>query len=617
VTATSRVPLALWMSALLGACLPDFPVRRFPSDPTDDWDGDGEDEVHGDCDDRDPAISTAAAERCDEVDNDCDDRVDDADDDVEPSTQVLWFADADGDHWGDSSRAGRSCAPPSMALVAEAAGDCDDTDPEVHPEAEERCGNGLDDDCDGGPGDCGWEQEETLESATLSLVGSESGQLVGDGLESLGDIDGDGRNDVLIGAVGASGVGGEADAGGVWLVTGAELQAMAEASTGEAVGGARLLDEAAGLSLRGTAENGLFGIAATRTDRALGEPGFAVGARCEYPCPLEGGRVYLFGGLTPGAHTAEEAEVELAAAAIGDLLGVVLSTLGGDLVAPAPGHADAAGRVYLVREPPSGTHALDPLPDCVVSTVDGVTEGDYFGEALSGLADLDGDGVADLVVGAPAEHVGGETLGGLHVFLGPLAGSVRADDADHIVIGPGADSLFGRSFSVGDDLDQDGIPDLVVAAEEAAPHGEGEGVVYLLDGGSLGTGPTAVEAITSGRIEGGARDPAVGRSVATLDFNGDGAPDIAVGSTRSGEGRGVVATFNGPFSAGGWTLTTTDADQRFSGLEPEDRLGRSILGAGDINLDGLDDLLLGAPEKIGVTPSGAGAVYLFPGAEGI
>ncbi len=103
-----------------------------------DADGDGYDESI-DCDDEDASIHPGADEQCDGLDNDCDG-------DIDEEGGSLWYADGDGDGYGDPEDAVTACEAPS-GFVGDSS-DCDDGDPEVHPDAPERC-DGLDNDCDG------------------------------------------------------------------------------------------------------------------------------------------------------------------------------------------------------------------------------------------------------------------------------------------------------------------------------------------------------------------------------------------------------------------------------------------------------------------------------------
>ncbi len=98
----------------------------------------------GDCNDSDAAINPAATELCNGVDDDCDGLTDD--DDPDATDPVDWYADADGDGYGDAGTSTVSCNAPSGYVLD--ATDCDDGDASVNPGASERC-NGVDDDCDG------------------------------------------------------------------------------------------------------------------------------------------------------------------------------------------------------------------------------------------------------------------------------------------------------------------------------------------------------------------------------------------------------------------------------------------------------------------------------------
>ncbi|MCB9742284.1 MAG: putative metal-binding motif-containing protein [Alphaproteobacteria bacterium] len=99
-----------------------------------------------DCDDSEAAVNPGATEVCNDVDDDCDGLTDDADDSLDASSASDWYADADGDGYGDPDAVSRSCDPPSGSVADDS--DCDDGEAAVNPGATEVC-NDVDDDCDG------------------------------------------------------------------------------------------------------------------------------------------------------------------------------------------------------------------------------------------------------------------------------------------------------------------------------------------------------------------------------------------------------------------------------------------------------------------------------------
>ncbi len=110
------------------------------SPPAVDEDGDGYSVEDGDCDDLDEAVHPDAEESCNGLDDDCDGSIDE-----DAADAAWWYADSDGDGYGDPDQGVQACEAPEGFV--DNGGDCDDTDAFIHPDSSEVC-NGLDDDCD-------------------------------------------------------------------------------------------------------------------------------------------------------------------------------------------------------------------------------------------------------------------------------------------------------------------------------------------------------------------------------------------------------------------------------------------------------------------------------------
>ncbi len=225
-----------------------------------------------DCDDGDPDIHPGATETCDDIDNDCGDPVDDDDPDLAGAT--TWYADADGDGYGDSSSSLYQCDQPTDHVTDST--DCDDTDADVHPGALDICADGIDMDCDE-VDDCAVFGDLSLADApwTAGLTGM-TDLLVA----ATGDLDADGLADFMVGAPG-SGLGGP---GLVGIYFGAEDGPATDDSvtiTGAGTGS----DMGASLATAGDLD------ADGSPDILLGSPGESSGT----------GAAYLFmGPITPG-----------------------------------------------------------------------------------------------------------------------------------------------------------------------------------------------------------------------------------------------------------------------------------------------------------------------------
>ncbi len=235
--------------------------------------------------------------------------------------------------------------------------------------------------------------------------------------------------------------------------------------------------------------------------------------------------------------------------------------------------AGTTGKAYIFRGGPGG---LSSSPFLILNG----TVGSRYGHAVSTAGDVNGDGYSDVIIGAP-------NAGTASVHLGSAGGT---ETTPHLVItGPQAGSSFGFAVSTAGDLNGSGFSDVIVGAPDFTNGQVGEGAAYAYHGSDSGL--VAVAAWRSESNNNGAR---FGASVAGVgDVNGDGYFDAVVGAPNWSSGladRGAAFYFRGTSSG-----LFSSASSIIQGNLANQQFGYSVTEGGDLNGDGYADFVVGSP----------------------
>ena len=384
-------------------------------------------------------------------------------------------------------------------------------------------------------------------SPDVLLTGGGANYYSGSSVSGAGDVNGDGYDDVIVGAPGYN-----TFMGRVYIY----------------YGGASM-NSVVDVIMTGEFQNNEFGSSVSGAGDVNGD-GFSdviVGA---YAANVYTGKAYVFYG---GVSMNNVADVTMTGEGSSNYFGSSVSGAGDvngdgyqDVICGASGF-NGTGRTYIYF----GSVSMDNIADV---TMIGGAISDFFGASVSSAGDVNDDGYSDVIIGAYGYS---STTGRVYIFYG---GASMNSIADVIMTGEAANNSFGYSVSEAGDVNGDGFADVYVGAYGIS---SSKGRAYLYYGGAnmnnaadiFMTGETSLDYF--------------GYSVSGAgDVNGDGFADMIAGAFgyNSNTGRAYVYTN---------TMTGEDIpDLIFNGEAVADGFGVSVSDAGDVNHDGYNDVIVGA-----------------------
>ncbi|HYX15593.1 MAG TPA: hypothetical protein VE944_14730 [Nostoc sp.] len=268
--------------------------------------------------------------------------------------------------------------------------------------------------------------------------------------------------------------------------------------------------------------------------------------------------------------------------------------------------------------------------------INGIAVGDFSGSSVSNAGDINNDGIDDLIIGAVlASPNGNSAAGQSYVVFGKTNLGSRGTGTFYLsnlngtngffINGIAANNFSGNSVNNAGDINNDGIDDLIIEGQTASPNGNSVvGQSYVVFGGkNLGSGGTLNLSDLNG-TNGFIINGIVANNAG--DINNDGIDDLIIGAVlaspngNSAAGQTYVV-FGGTNLGSGGSLNLSDLNGTngfiINGIAAGDVSGNSVSNAGDINNDGIDDLIIGAVFADPNRNSAAGQSYVVFGGTNI
>ncbi len=285
----------------------------------------------------------------------------------------------------------------------------------------------------------------------------------------------------------------------------------------------------------------------------------------------------------------------------------------------------------LAIEVRSAGKTSDPtdLLDEINVRIDGASENNQTGKAVSDAGDVNDDGFDDVIVGAPrADNNGREDSGSAYVVFGQAGERVvdleNLGDGGYRIDGAAEKDKAGTSVAGLGDVNDDGFDDVIVGAPKAGRNDrQGSGSAYIVYG-KVSSAPVDLSSLgveAGFRIDGANTNAQTGISASGAgDVNDDGFDDVIVGAPKNRYGSGYPGS---AFVVFGQADATT-VDLRYlgegegftiDGADIGDLAGEAVAGVGDINHDGFDDVIIGAPKTDHNGRTDSGSAYVVYGSD--
>ncbi|WP_420337795.1 hypothetical protein [Roseibium sp.] len=470
-----------------------------------------------------------------------------------------------------------------------------------------------------------------------------------------GDFNGDGLNDVLLGATWAD-PGIEYNAGKTFVVFGSSDRFDSSLETTELGAGKGLIisgisgADFSGIAVSNAGDiNGdgvddiLIGASGADTNGFGSSDSYVIyGTRLGFAevldlGSLDGSNGFVINGMDGSDHSGGSV------AGLGDINGDKIDDFLIGATGPTLGGIWQAGETYVIfggNQEFGSSFDLNDLNGANGFVLKGSLAGDYSGVSVSGAGDINGDGLNDILIGAlgadpDQKYFAGKT----YVVFGSETGFTPSIDLSDlngsngfVINGVDADDRSGATVSSAGDINGDGFADIIIGASNADDNGNTRvGEAYVVLGSGQGFSPSLELGSLNGQngfvLKGLSALASTGRSVASAgDVNSDGIDDFLVGATGTnsngkygnGEtylifgntnGFDAVIDINSLNGINGYVL---------NGADQNEQSGRAATGIGDVNGDGFDDILIGAINRdqflFGID---AGEAYIVFGGENL